>query len=128
MLNAPHGYSIVSKMGRKKLVVPPGGVCRLRVGICHSEREVTTDERHADRMVDVLAMTESALREVVFLGEPLGSAGAAVAVRQAAALRLHAPMDTAVHGRVLKLFVRADVIFQYMASSPSLSRYLTASE
>ena len=54
------------------------------------------------------------MREVVFLGEPLGAAGAAVALRQAQALKLDALMDTALYGRVLKLFlklfVRADVI------------------
>ena len=61
-------------------------------------------------MVDVLALQERELREIVFLGQPLGAAGAAVAMRQARQLRLDVPENTSFHGRVFKLFIRADVI------------------
>ena len=116
-----------SKTGRKKLITPPSGVCRLRVGVC-ANGGVTTDERQADVMVDVLAMQQAALQRVVFLGAPLGAAGAAVAVRQARALRLAVPNDTTIHGRVFKLFIRADVIRGYIDSSPTLKRLLELDE
>ena len=134
ILNPDPNYSLhtvttssSSKTGRKKLITPPSGVCRLRVGVC-ANGGVTTDERQADVMVDVLAMQQAALQRVVFLGAPLGAAGAAVAVRQARALRLAVPNDTTIHGRVFKLFIRADVIRGYIDSSPTLKRLLELDE
>ena len=115
---------------RKKLVAPPSGVCLLRVGILRTcegatDGAITLDKRRAERMVDVLAMQEAALRHVRFLGEPLGAAGAAVALRQAKKLRLDLPQNTSFHGRVCRLFIRADVIERYIASSPTLAQLLT---
>ena len=134
ILNPDPNYSLhtttttsSSKTGRKKLITPPSGVCRLRVGVC-ANGGVTTDEQQADVMVDVLAMQQAALQRVVFLGAPLGAAGAAVAVRQARALRLAVPNDTTIHGRVFKLFIRADVIRGYIDSSPTLKRLLELDE
>ena len=121
LLNAPKGYSIVNKAGRKKLAAPPGGVCRLRVGIADNGETVTTDEAQAQWCVDVLAMQESALRNVLFEGEPLGAAGAAVALKQAKLLRLDVPDNTTLHGKVFKLFVRADYLRNLLANSPSLA-------
>ena len=74
------------------------------------------DERKADWMVDVLTMQESALRAVSFRGAPLGAAGAAVAVRQSRVPQLNVPSDVRLHGRIFKVFIRADVMDpQYMA-------------
>ena len=124
MLNAPpRGVSLVSGDDAHSTPAPAAGVHRLRVGI---GKNGETTECHAERVVDVLAMDEAALREVAFLGAPLGAAGAAVAVRQARALKLDAPVDASAHGQPLQLFVRADVIRAYMASSPSLAKLLAA--
>lgn len=127
MLNAPRDVSLrCLPNGRRKVVTPPNGVCRFRMGV--DKNGATIDEKRASTVVDVLAIGEAALRQVVFLGEPLGAAGSAVALRQAKALKLDAPMDTALHGRVLKLFVRADVIRAYMLSSPTIARLLTVDD
>lgn len=124
LLNAPQEYSIALKDGRKKLMPPSGGVCRLRVGVSNNGQNITTDERQAQWSVDVLAMQESALRAVIFEGEPLGAAGAAVALRQAKMLRLDVPNNTTLYGRVFKLFVRADVLRNFLSSSPTLAALL----
>ena len=128
MLNADREYSTVTKSGRTKIIMPASGVCRLRVGICPGERGVTMDERQADRMVDVLAMQETALRQIPFLGQPLGAAGAAVALRQAKQLRLDLPAYTHFHGRRMHIFIRADVVSDYMAGSPTLAKLLTIAD
>ena len=44
LLCADHEYSIALKDGRKRLVMPPSGVCRLRVGLCVDGR-ITMDQR-----------------------------------------------------------------------------------
>lgn len=113
LVNAPKGYSIeVDAKGRKQLAAPPNGVCRLRIGICHGSGPnggITFNEKKADWMVDVLAMQEDAVRQVEFRGEPLGAAGAAVAVRQAKVPQLNVPKEVAFYGKAFRLFIRADV-------------------
>ena len=104
-VNAPAEHSINE---RKKLAPPSSGVCRLRVGIKRSGG-ITMDARKADWMVDVLAMQEGALRAVNFRGQPLGAAGAAVAVRQSRVPQLNVPTDVTLYGRVFKVFIRANV-------------------
>lgn len=57
LMNAPSGYSLAMKAGRKKVLTPAGGVCRLHVGVTNGGVSITTDERHTvDYTVDVLAM------------------------------------------------------------------------
>ena len=72
--------------------------------------------------------TTPALRAVIFEGEPLGAAGAAVALRQAKMLRLDVPNNTTLYGRVFKLFVRADVLRSFLANSPTLAALLLPPE
>ena len=111
LLNAPKSYSIeVDAKGRKQLVPPASGVCRLRIGICRGAGGcggVTFDERKADHMVDVLAIQDHSIRKVEFRGAPLGATGAAVAMRQAKAPQLSVPADTPFYGKVFRIFIRA---------------------
>ena len=60
----------------------------------------------------------------MFLGEPLGVAGTAVAMRQARALGLVPPFAMRVHDVVFRLWVSADVLSAYAAQSPTLGRLL----
>ena len=119
LAHAPLKDSVVCQDGRKKVVTPPGGVCRLRVGI--RERGITMNERNADWMCNVIAMQETALRAVEFQGKPLGAAGVEVALRQAKVLKLDVPENIKLYGRVFKLFIRADIIQQYLNHSPALA-------
>jgi hypothetical protein len=125
ILAAPSESSLVLENGRKKLVAPPSGVCRVRVGI-GADGATTMDERQAERTVDALAITESALREVSFLEEPLGAEGAALALRQAKTLGLGLPAYQRIHGRAFRLFVRGDVIRTMLANSPTLASLIAA--
>ena len=122
LIHAPDDQSEIAALnkGSVQLVTSPGGVCRLRVG--------TRAERRAGRLVDALAMPRSRLRAIMFFGEPLGAVGAAVAMRQARALRLAVPRaDTAAqHRRVLKLVLREDVLRNALAMSPSLAQLVMA--
>ena len=125
---APPELSVVVKGGRKKISPPKeGGVCRLRVGITNGGTSITTDEKFSDHVVEVLAMQESALREILFEGEPLGAAGAAVAKRQARLLQLGVPGGP-LYGKCFKIFVRADVLRHYMESSPTLAALLVGEQ
>ena len=103
-------YSTSLEHGRRRLITPPGGVCLLRLGVFRGNRGITMDERRADWMVDVLAIQESALRAIPFRGEPLGAAGAAIAVRQAQVPKLTVPAYTTLYGRVFKIFIRSGVM------------------
>ena len=89
-----------------------------RLEMCASEE--------GGKSVDVLAMQESTLREVVFCGEPLGPAGAAIAARQARALGLQEGHKCMLHDFTFKLFIRADVLVRVLSASPSLQALLTA--
>ena len=103
-------YSISVEHGRTRLITPPGGVCLLRLGVFRGNRGITMDERRADWMVDVLAIQENTLRAIPFRGEPLGAAGAAIAVRQAQVPMLSVPAYTTFYGRVFKIFIRSGVM------------------
>jgi hypothetical protein len=125
LIHAPAGLSVVTKEnGRQQIVAPVGGVYRLRVGLSDDSSKLSADPARTERNVDVLAMGSTALRQVIFEGAPLGTAGAAVAVRQAAQLGLHAPCEGPVHGRVLKLFVRGDLLRSMIEASPIFARLL----
>ena len=106
----------------------PQQVHRLRVGICRDGHGVTMDESIACRWVNALAMQERDLRAIAFNGEPLGGAGAAVALRQARTIGLAEPTLTACDGRVFKLCIRGDKIAKYLAGSPTLARLVSLSE
>lgn len=117
---APRVSSVVTAAnGRKHFVEPSGGVCRMRVA-------VDSASERTGRFVDALALSENALRAVRFQGEPLGATGAAVALRQARALHLCEPAYQRVHGKVFKLWLRADVLRAYLEHSPKLSQLLAA--
>ena len=45
-------------------------------------------------------------------------------MRQAKLLRLDVPENTTLYGRVFRLFVRADVLRDYIANSPTLAALL----
>lgn len=122
LINAPAEHSFVQKRDRMKLVAPSSGVCRLRVGIWRGQRGVASDQEHAEQLVDALAMQKHAVRDILFMGEPLGVAGSAVAVRQARSLQLAEPEDTVLHGKAFRLLIRGDVIRDFLASSPTLAK------
>ena len=124
LLNAPPAgeYAITHKPCKpwrrhSKLTPPASGVCRLSVlATTHSPEPVEQYDP-----VDALALQESVLRNVVFEGEPLGEVGAALAKRQAQALRLDVPDQTTLHGHAFKICLRADILGNYLASSPQFA-------
>ena len=119
LAHAPRGYA--PRLAETKRLAR--GVCRLRVGTCRGEHTgLTTDLSRAENVVDALAVQESTLRTISFRGEPLGPAGAAVAVRQARALGLNAEASTELDGHVFKLVFRADVIVDVLSRSPRLQK------
>lgn len=118
LVHAPKTYTgnLASPVRR---ALPPG-VCRLRVAMDATKQENTS--------ADVLALQETTLREVVFCGEPLGPAGAAVAARQARALGLQAEEKVTLGNHTFRLFLRSDVLMRVLASSPSLQRLVAAED
>jgi len=126
VMHAPRNVSKYVKDGRKSIATSPSGVYRLRVGVDGAGS--VTSERPADRVVDALAVQESALHKIAFEGEPLGAQGAAVALRQATKLRLGMAAGGRLHGRAFKLVVPIDTLFAYMEASPALARLLCADD
>ena len=131
--NAPKEYASAAHLaaqGGLDASDAPLGVCRLRVGVHGGSVKgvIAPDASSAQRFVDVLAMQESALRQVIFCGEPLGPKGAGVAMRQALRLGLCGEAKTAYQNHIFRVFLRADVVVQVLGSSPSLQRLVAATD
>ena len=120
LLQAPREYTTDLEALRHGRGVQPCGVWRLRLR--------ADSGKSSSNATDVLAMQESAMRELVYCGERLGPAGAAVAARQMCKLGLQNELKTQLGGVTFRLFLRADVVVRVLAASPSLQALVTADE